>query len=81
MLRGLSTDARRSHGTEKLKGRIWFLPFFVIALQIFLVFPTFESAFAAPSIESAFAAPSILSPKAEVKVGFRILNIKIQLFL
>ena len=62
----------RMHGAEKLKGRIWFLPFFVIALQIFLVFPTFES---------AFAAPSILSPKAEVKVGFRILNIKIQLFL
>ena len=72
MLRGLSTDARRSHGTEKLKGRIWFLRFFVIALQIFLVFPTFES---------AFAAPSILSPKAEVKVDFRMLNIKIQLFL
>ena len=63
----------RMHGvpTER-KSRIWFLPFFVIALQVFLVFPTFES---------AFAAPSILSPKAEVKVDFRMLNIKIQLFL
>ena len=66
----------RMHGVpterKKLKRQDLVPAFFVIALQVFLVFPTFES---------AFAAPSNLSPKAEVKVDFRMLNIKIQLFL